>query len=69
MIPSKDKQLLGYLADIRRRSEVIKKAKMKITSNENSIELVNDFLNENNNHSEILHTLRHDPNSIEAKKI
>ena len=33
MIPSKDKQLLGYLADIRRRSEVIKKAKMKITSN------------------------------------
>ena len=45
MIPSKDKRLLGYLADIRRRSEVIKKAKMKITSNENSIELVNDFLN------------------------
>ena len=68
MIPSKDKRFLGYLADIRRRSEVIKKTKMKITSNESSIDLVNNFLNENNNQREILHILKHDPNSNEAKK-
>ena len=69
MIPSKDKQFLGYLADIKRRSEVIKKAKMKLTSNEKSIALVNDFLNENTNHSEILNILKKDPNSRTAKKI
>ena len=42
---------------------------MKITSNEYSIEIVNDFLNKNNNHREILHILKHNPNSIKAKKI
>ena len=42
---------------------------MKInTINENSIDLVNDFLNENNNYGEILHRLKNDPNSNEAKK-
>ena len=69
MIPSKDKRFLRYLADIKRRSEVIKKAKMKLTSNEKSIALVNDFLNENTNHSEILNILKKDPNSRTAKKI
>ena len=35
---------------------------MNITSNENSIELVNNFLHKNNDHSEILHTLKYDLN-------
>ena len=68
-IPSKDKRFLGYLADIKQRSEVIKKAKMKLTGNKESIALVNDFLNENNDMNEILKKLKNDPNSFEAKKI
>ena len=68
-IPSKDKRFLGYLADIKRQSEVIKKAKMKLTGNKESISLVNDFLNENNDMNEILKKLKNDPNSFEAKKI
>ena len=41
---------------------------MKLTSNEKSIALVNNFLNENTNHSEILDILKKDPNSRKAKK-
>ena len=68
MIPSKNKRFLGYLVDIWRHLEVIKKAKMNITSNENSIKLVNDFLSKNNSHGEILHILKNNSNSNETKK-
>ena len=63
-IPSKDKRFLGYLADIKRRSEVIKKAKMKLTGNKESIALVNNFLNENNDTNEILKKIKHNTNSF-----
>ena len=46
-----------------------KKAKMKLTGNKESIALVNDFLNENNDINEILKKLKNDPNSFEAKII
>ena len=41
---------------------------MNLTSNKESIALVNDFLNENNYISEILKKLKNDSNSFEAKK-
>ena len=42
---------------------------MNLTGNKESISLVNDFLNENNDINEIIKILKHDPNSFEAKKI
>ena len=42
---------------------------MKITSNKKSIELVNNFLNENNDINEIIQILKEEPNSSESKKL
>ena len=42
---------------------------MKITGNKESIELVNNFLDENTNMNEIFETLKEDPNCSEAKKL
>ena len=42
---------------------------MKITGNKESIELVNNFLDENTNMNEIIETLKEDPNCSEAKKL
>ena len=42
---------------------------MKITSNKESIELVNNFLNENNDMNYIIQTLKEDPNCSEDKKL
>ena len=42
---------------------------MKLTSNKESIALVNDFMNENDNINEKIKKLKHDSNSFEANKI
>ena len=42
---------------------------MKITGNKESIELVNNFLDENTNMNEIIETLKEDPNCSEAKNL
>ena len=42
---------------------------MKLTGNKESIALVNNFLNENNDINEILKKLKNDHNSFEAKTI
>ncbi|CAJ1966339.1 unnamed protein product [Cylindrotheca closterium] len=64
----KDRRLLGYLADVKRRFEVIKNASLKLSGNSEALAKVNAFM-DRSDHQKILDTLKDDPNSATAKKI
>ena len=59
MIPSKDRRLLGYLADVKRRHQVIQRSAFKLSGYQKAIKKVNALL-ENNEQQAILKLLKDD---------